>query len=85
MPKRIQRKRTKGWRMPANTVYVGRPSKWGNRFTVEVQGRELAVELYERLVLPDLPVEELRGKDVACWCSLDDRCHGDPLLKAANA
>lgn len=30
MPKRIQRKRTKGWRMPENTVYVGRGSKWGN-------------------------------------------------------
>ena len=31
-PIRIQRKRTKGWRMPPNTVYVGRPSKWGNPF-----------------------------------------------------
>lgn len=31
-PKRIQRKRTKGWRMPPNTVYVGRPSRWGNTF-----------------------------------------------------
>lgn len=28
--KRIQRKRAKGWRMPDNTIYVGRPSKWGN-------------------------------------------------------
>lgn len=32
MPKRIQRKRTKGWKMPPNTVYVGRPSKWGNPY-----------------------------------------------------
>lgn len=32
MPKRIQRKRTKGWKMPANAVYVGRPTKWGNPF-----------------------------------------------------
>jgi len=30
MPKRIQRKRTKGWKMPAGAVYVGRPTKWGN-------------------------------------------------------
>lgn len=30
MPIRIQRKRTKGWKMPPNTVYVGRPTKWGN-------------------------------------------------------
>ena len=31
-PVRIQRKRTKGWRMPENTLYVGRPTKWGNPF-----------------------------------------------------
>ena len=31
-PKRIQRRRTKGWRMPDGAVYVGRPSKWGNPF-----------------------------------------------------
>lgn len=30
---RIQRKRTKGWRMPPNTVYVGRGSVFGNPFT----------------------------------------------------
>jgi hypothetical protein len=29
-PIRIQRKRTKGWKMPENTVYVGRPTLWGN-------------------------------------------------------
>ena len=32
MPKRIQRKRTKGWRLPPNTVCVTRPGKWGNPF-----------------------------------------------------
>ncbi len=35
MPIRIQRKRTKGWRMPPNTIYVGRPTKWGNPFTIQ--------------------------------------------------
>lgn len=34
MPKRIQRKRTKGWRMPPNTVYVGSPTDWGNLWRV---------------------------------------------------
>jgi hypothetical protein len=29
-PSRIQRKRGRGWRMPRNTVYVGRPTKWSN-------------------------------------------------------
>lgn len=34
MPIRIQRLRTKGWRMPTGAVYVGRPTKWGNPFRV---------------------------------------------------
>jgi len=33
-PVRIQLKRTKGWRMPMNTVKVGRPGKWGNQFVI---------------------------------------------------
>lgn len=34
MPERIQRKRTKNWRMPPGAVYVGRPTRWGNPFGV---------------------------------------------------
>jgi Domain of unknown function (DUF4326) len=33
-PQRIQRRRTKGWRMPEGAVYVGRPTKWGNPFRI---------------------------------------------------
>ena len=33
-PQRIQRKRTKGWRMPEGVIYVGRPTKWGNPWQV---------------------------------------------------
>jgi hypothetical protein len=29
-------------------------------------------------------IEELRGKNLACWCSLDGPCHGDILLELAN-
>lgn len=29
-PSRIQLRRTKGWRMPANTVKVDRATRWGN-------------------------------------------------------
>ncbi|MBN4081719.1 DUF4326 domain-containing protein [bacterium AH-315-C07] len=32
--KRIQRKRTKGWRKPPNTKIVDRTSRWGNPFKV---------------------------------------------------
>lgn len=39
MPERIQRKRTKGWKMPPNTVCVTRPGPFGNPYRV---GEELA-------------------------------------------
>ena len=34
MARRIQRQRTKGWRMPEGAVYVGRPTRWGNPFAI---------------------------------------------------
>ncbi len=34
-PKRLQRKRTRGWRMPASAIYVGRPSRWGNHVRID--------------------------------------------------
>jgi len=34
MPERIQRKRTKGWKMPEGAVYVGRPTRFGNPFYI---------------------------------------------------
>jgi len=44
MTKRIQRKRTKGWRMPKGAVYVGRPTKWGNPFQKQsAWGKEYGV------------------------------------------
>ncbi|TAL43871.1 MAG: DUF4326 domain-containing protein [Salinibacterium sp.] len=48
MPKRIQRKRTKGWRMPENTVYVGRPTMWGNPYKADGNAaeRDLAAKRY---------------------------------------
>lgn len=31
-PKRIQRRRTKGWKMPRNTISVARPGPFGNPY-----------------------------------------------------
>ena len=142
-PVRVQRKRTKGWRMPENTVYVGRGSKWGNPFilndrsglarepaihtpgkpweyegrisaagmrhnyfhpggkitpvTVRYMTREEVVLCYRVYVTGgEWPCDwkrssqvseiraELRGKNLACWCRLDQPCHGDVLLEIAN-
>jgi len=50
-PKRIQRKRTKGWKMPDGAVYVGRPTEWGNPFRVDsCESREVAVANYRRWI-----------------------------------
>lgn len=53
MPRRIQRKRTKGWRAPEGAVYVGRGSEWGNPFVIGVDGDAAeCVELYADYMLP---------------------------------
>ena len=81
-PIRVQRRRTKGWRMPPNTVSVTRPSWWGNRFLHGPQfqrSRIESIELYRRWLArlaKDLPqyyqnlLHPLRGKNLACWCHL---------------
>jgi hypothetical protein len=99
MPERIQRKRTKGWRMPEGAVYVGRPTIFGNPFKICYGDTAMSVLTWYRMwldgkkatgggglrrleVLRRLP--ELRGKDLACWCPLDQPCHADVLLEIAN-
>jgi len=97
MPIRIQRKRTKGWKMPPNTVYVGRPTKWGNPYKIDcavgIDTRADAVRLFRDMLkfgnpedypLDDVIGAELRGKNLACWCRLDQPCHADVLLELAN-
>ena len=85
-PRRVQRRRARGWRMPPKTVYVGRGSKWGNPFRVG-DGRTAneAVDCYrEFLQIRRIEVGELRGKNLCCWCRLDQPCHADVLLELAN-
>ena len=80
-----------------NTVYIGRPSKWGNPFShlhtslanFKVVSRDAAVDAYEYWLHnqhPELIVQakqELRGKDLMCWCA-PNRCHGEILIRIAN-
>jgi hypothetical protein len=82
--KRIQRIRTKGWKIPENTIYVGRPSKWGNQFKIGLSTREKAIEAFKVDILPHLNLEPLREKDLACWCPLNVPCHADALLDAIS-
>lgn len=152
-PERIQRARTKGWRMPEGAVYVGRPTIYGNPFQDRDRSRGLVrygpkhlerfgrpwdyegrisadgashdmwfsaddivetyvrwatraelVELYRLTLTVPTPGmvaaspsaggrfvkvtvgeirERLAGRDLACWCPLDQPCHADVLLSIA--
>jgi hypothetical protein len=95
-PKRIQRSRAKGWKLPANAIYVGRPTVWGNPYVVgsqlmngETLTAEKAVELYEQHLADNFSERDIRhclhDKNLACWCAIDEPCHADVLLRIANS
>ena len=91
MPKRIQMHRRKGgWRKDhPDAVIVARPSKWGNPFAIgdcNIPDAETAVQKFSDWCSEIEPQEiaELRGKDLACWCPLDQPCHADVLIRWAN-
>lgn len=54
-----------------------------------VQSQEHSVELfraYTRITTfyDSMVRQDLRGKDLCCWCDLDRPCHADVLLELAN-
>jgi hypothetical protein len=85
--------------MPDGAVYVGRPTRWGNPWPVGRPGidgsvmpnAQAAVDRYESSIdrVSALPTRddirrELAGRDLVCWCALDQPCHADVLMKIAN-
>jgi hypothetical protein len=57
------------------------------RFDTEAEARLGACLCYRgnlSEVLKHLARTRLRGKDLACWCPLDQACHADVLLEIAN-
>ena len=87
-PKRVMIDwRKPGGRKPANTEVVARPSRFGNPFKIGDPGvpdAATAVALFETLKGQIDGVEDLRGKDLACYCRQGEPCHADVLLKWAN-
>lgn len=122
MPERVQRKRTKGYKLPKNTKCVNRGTKWGN--PIKLMGDQIYIDasyrrkilnpwvwyrlgdiddvifLYQKLwdgtkfqnqdlqywadKFKELDLKELKGKNLACFCSLDKKCHADVLIELAN-
>jgi hypothetical protein len=132
-PVRIQLRRTRGWRMPADAKSVARPHKWGNPYRVildqmrpngdigednmpvmmgpwlcklpgdriegwwfptKAEAQQKAVDLYRNAIttssapgwaiLRDAVLDDLRWKNLACWCGADEPCHADVLIELAN-
>lgn len=75
--------------IPVGAIYIGRPSKWGNPFIIGKDGtREEVLKKFEEYVenrpnfIKEIK-EELKGKDLICFCA-PKACHGSILLKIAN-
>lgn len=82
------------WNSKENTLYIGRnmsyyvpgttKSKWCNPYSLKKFTLEKSLELYESYIInePNLynSLEELRGKELGCWCK-PTKCHGDILLR----
>jgi hypothetical protein len=97
-PQRIRLKRKKGFNLQKESkklngleaVNCARPGKWGNRNKVGPgETPYFAVACFEDDMRADPKKRaeakrELRGKNLACFCALDQPCHVDTLLRIAN-
>ena len=81
-----------GWRDDPQYVYIGRPGKWGNPYSVALHGRTKCLTLHEQAftqvdgVLHHLrnQLGEHQGKTLVCYCA-PLACHGHTLARLADA
>lgn len=75
--------------VPSSAVYIGRPSVWGNPFTMKFESeRDKVVDKFQEYANNKLKQEPdwllpLVGRDLACYC-YPKRCHGDVLLQSVE-
>lgn len=95
---RVYNKKTDG--IPPGSVFVGRPSKWGNPWShlgdttaeYRVATREEAIVCFHEYIYDKIKdfsfkeelIRELRGRDLVCYC-VPKLCHAAILLEIANA
>lgn len=89
IPKLITRKRTKGFKLPPNTLCITRPGKWGNPFDTAAEfkiwlfnerrlGTTVRVIDYIRLTrkfdwMREHILDLCQYDYIACWCKEEDR------------
>lgn len=74
-----------------NSIYVGRPTFWGNKYVIGKDGtREEVVRKYKEHLdrvysTKEIKekLKELKGKNLVCHCA-PKACHADVLLEYAN-
>jgi hypothetical protein len=82
------------WRVYENGV--GEHGRFWASYATGKEARARAVELFELHIGPmgnyeydEATLVDLRrllaGRDLVCWCPLDQPCHADVLLELANA
>lgn len=84
---------------PADCVYVGRPTRFGNPFALGRHGdRAQCISMFRRWLSGDEEMiaiagkrpptlaqirHDLGGRNLRCWCA-PEPCHADVLLEMAN-
>lgn len=90
LPARVIHNKTGPFDSGLDGVYIGRPGKWGNPFKVGKDGdRTAVIKKYARYLrenpkLIRMAQDELRGRDLRCWC-YPEACHGEVLIQVANS
>ncbi len=75
--------------IPADAVYVGRHTVFGNPFVIGWDGtREEVIAKFKNHLLSNPQLmqrvkQELKGKSLICWCA-PAACHADVLMHYAN-
>jgi uncharacterized protein DUF4326 len=96
-PQRIQRKRTKGWKQPPLTKYLGRGTAHGNEYVIGKDGTrdeclqlfrgrlEAMIQFYGARTFVQHYLEPLAPyENLSCFCPLDVPCHVDIWIEYMN-
>jgi len=93
---RLVRSRQPGSRLPEGTICCTRPGRWGNPYPDAAKFRVVLEIALAGALNPNCDedcchmvwiaehLDELRGKNLACWCKKGKPCHADVLLEFAN-
>jgi hypothetical protein len=83
---RVQRKRERGYRLPPNTLCVTRGTRWGNYSpSGTAESFREWIRNKPELIRDFLLVCEMkRIEHIACFCPLENECHGDVWIEVWN-